>query len=177
MKSYPGYDFSREIVPIQFGYDFSWVRFLLTPDKRGMADFDLFTVMDLKFWVNISRYTRSFKERAAGTDRGMYMQAMFVFVCVSFGKQRKASRNSRPGTVQIRARFSQSRLSFYLLSLPEYQLIIINKWLIKMVINISLIQMPVGVWGPGVKVHLIWEWFILIENFKSRFMPYTEPCQ
>ena len=27
-KSYLGYDISGEIVPIQFGYDFSWVRFL-----------------------------------------------------------------------------------------------------------------------------------------------------
>ena len=27
------------------------------------------------------------------------------------------------------------------------------------------------------KVNLMWEWFILIENFKSRFMPYTESCQ
>ena len=27
--SYPGYDVSGEIVPIQYGYDFSWVRFLL----------------------------------------------------------------------------------------------------------------------------------------------------
>ena len=28
-KSYPGYNFSREIVPIQVRYDFSWVHFLL----------------------------------------------------------------------------------------------------------------------------------------------------
>ena len=27
------------------------------------------------------------------------------------------------------------------------------------------------------EMNLIWEWFILIENFKSRFMPYAEPCQ
>ena len=29
----------------------------------------------------------------------------------------------------------------------------------------------------SIKVNLIWEWFILIENYKSRFMPYSEPCQ
>ena len=47
-KSYPGYDISNEIVPIQFGYDFSWVRFLLgtiSPPKQSHRGFDMINII------------------------------------------------------------------------------------------------------------------------------------
>ena len=53
-KSYPGYDISGEIVPIQFGYDFSWVRFLLgtiSPDTEEIG---------LSYFTCVFRVTRPF---------------------------------------------------------------------------------------------------------------------
>ena len=57
VKSYPGYDFSREIVPIQFGYDFSWVRFLLgtiSPAIGGAAISEITHVYGSTVFIDFS---------------------------------------------------------------------------------------------------------------------------